>query len=153
MNSSIFGTVRTNMLKKYFLYSFSLSSFMTILSSLSYFFLLSPPVPYLLSLPLPFFFFFLLQNLPALFSFFFFLFSFFFFLFLSAFSIAIEISRCHGVWPHWWGWLVEMHASLVGFFFLVVDSMWLGGGGVGLIPCDLGCINGVDSSLHFLYLF
>ena len=25
----------------------------------------------------------------------------------------------------------------------------MGGGGVGLIPCDLGCINGVDSSLHF----
>ena len=28
-----------------------------------------------------------------------------------------------------------------------------GGGGVGLIPCDLGCINGVNSSLHFLFLF
>ena len=26
----------------------------------------------------------------------------------------------------------------------------VGGGGVGLIPCDLGCINGVDSSLLFL---
>ena len=28
-----------------------------------------------------------------------------------------------------------------------------GGGGVGLIPCDLGCINGVDSSLHFFFFF
>ena len=25
------------------------------------------------------------------------------------------------------------------------------GGGVRLIPCDLGCINGVDSSLHFFF--
>ena len=29
--------------------------------------------------------------------------------------------------------------------------MIVGGGGVGLIPCDFGCINGVDSSLHFLF--
>ena len=28
-----------------------------------------------------------------------------------------------------------------------------GGGGVGLIPRDLGCINGVDSSLHFFFFF
>ena len=28
-----------------------------------------------------------------------------------------------------------------------------GGGGVGLIPCDLGCINGVDLSLHFFFFF
>ena len=28
----------------------------------------------------------------------------------------------------------------------------VGGGGVGLIPCDLGCINGVDLSLHFFFL-
>ena len=29
--------------------------------------------------------------------------------------------------------------------------MIVGGGGVGLIPCNLGCINGVDSSLHFFF--
>ena len=29
----------------------------------------------------------------------------------------------------------------------------MGGGGVGLIQCDLGCINGVDSSLHFFFFF
>ena len=29
--------------------------------------------------------------------------------------------------------------------------MIVGGGGVGLIPCDLGCINGVDLSLHFFF--
>ena len=29
--------------------------------------------------------------------------------------------------------------------------MIVGGGGVGLIPCDLSCINGVDSSLHFSF--
>ena len=29
-----------------------------------------------------------------------------------------------------------------------------GSGGVGLIPCDLGCINGVDLSFHFFsFLF
>ena len=27
--------------------------------------------------------------------------------------------------------------------------MIVGGGGVGSIPYDLGCINGVESSLHF----
>ena len=29
----------------------------------------------------------------------------------------------------------------------------MGGGGVGLIPCDLDCINRVDSSLHFYFFF
>ena len=29
----------------------------------------------------------------------------------------------------------------------------VGDGGVGLIPCDLGCINGVDSSLHLLFYY
>ena len=29
--------------------------------------------------------------------------------------------------------------------------MIVGGGGVGLIPCDLDCINGVDSCLHFSF--
>ena len=33
-----------------------------------------------------------------------------------------------------------------GFGVIVGDD-----GGVGLIPCDLGCINGVDSSLHLLF--
>ena len=31
--------------------------------------------------------------------------------------------------------------------------MIVGGGRVGLIPCDLVCINGVDLSLHFFSLF
>ena len=31
--------------------------------------------------------------------------------------------------------------------------MIVGGGGVWLISCDLGCINGVDSSLHFILFF
>ena len=29
--------------------------------------------------------------------------------------------------------------------------MIVGGGGVRSNPCDLGCINGVDSSLHFFF--
>ena len=29
--------------------------------------------------------------------------------------------------------------------------MIVGGGGVGLISCDLGCINGVDLFLHFFF--
>ena len=29
----------------------------------------------------------------------------------------------------------------------------VGGGGVGLIPCDLGCINGVYSSLYFILFY
>ena len=40
------------------------------------------------------------------------------------------------------------------FFFLGCGfCVIVGGGGVGLIPCDLGCINGVDSSLHFILFF
>ena len=31
--------------------------------------------------------------------------------------------------------------------------MIVGGGEVGLIPCDLGCINGIDSFLHFFFFF
>ena len=40
------------------------------------------------------------------------------------------------------------------FFFLGCRFSVIVGddGGVGLIPCDLGCINGVDSSLY-LFLF
>ena len=30
--------------------------------------------------------------------------------------------------------------------------MIMGGGGVGLILCDWGCIHGIDSSLHFFFL-
>ena len=37
----------------------------------------------------------------------------------------------------------------LGFGFHVI----VGGGGVRLNPCDLGCINGVDSSLHFFFFF
>ena len=29
--------------------------------------------------------------------------------------------------------------------------MIMGGGGLGLILCDLGCINGIDSSLLFFF--
>ena len=36
------------------------------------------------------------------------------------------------------------------FFFLGCGfRVIVGGGGVGSIPYDLGCINGVESSLHF----
>ena len=38
------------------------------------------------------------------------------------------------------------------FFFLGWGFQGIvGGGGVVFIPCDLGCINGVDSSLHFRF--
>ena len=40
------------------------------------------------------------------------------------------------------------------FFFFCGFHVIVGGGGVGLIPCDLGCINGVDSSLHiYIYIY
>ena len=38
------------------------------------------------------------------------------------------------------------------FFFGCGFHVIVGGGGVGLIPCDLGCINGVDLFLHFFFL-
>ena len=37
-------------------------------------------------------------------------------------------------------------------FFNCGFHVIVGGGGVRLIPCDLGCINGVDLSLHFFFL-
>ena len=37
------------------------------------------------------------------------------------------------------------------FFFGCGFNVIVGGGGVGLVPYDLGCINEVDSSLHFFY--
>ena len=40
------------------------------------------------------------------------------------------------------------------FFFLGYGfCVIVGGAGVRLIPCDLGYINGVDSSLHFFFFF
>ena len=41
----------------------------------------------------------------------------------------------------------------MGFFFSPGCGFHVivGDGGVGLIPCDLGCINRVDSSLHLLF--
>ena len=37
------------------------------------------------------------------------------------------------------------------FFFWFWIRCDCGGGGVGLVSCDLGYINGVDSSLHFFF--
>ena len=39
------------------------------------------------------------------------------------------------------------------FFFWLGCGFYviMGDGKVGLIPCDLDCINGVDSSLHFSF--
>ena len=37
------------------------------------------------------------------------------------------------------------------FFFGFGFHVIVGGGGVRSNPCDLGCINGVDSSLHFFF--
>ena len=48
------------------------------------------------------------------------------------------------------GQLDRFAMSSGGFFFFFFHVI-VGGGGVGLIPCDLGCINGVDSSLHFFF--
>ena len=95
---SVFGTVQTDVLKNKNLlfYSFPLSAFITFLSSLFYFFLLSSSFcSYLLSLPLPFFFFFLLQHLHSGFRFFFF----FFFLSLSLFlSFPVMKKKAIPIW-------------------------------------------------------
>ena len=51
---------------------------------------------------------------------------------------------------NWW----RSHVSLGSFFFFLFGygfHVIVGGGGVGLIPCDLGCINGVDLFLHFFF--
>ena len=49
----------------------------------------------------------------------------------------------------WW----RSHVSLARFFFGCEFHVIVGGGGVRLFPCDLGCINGVDSSLHIFFFF
>ena len=43
----------------------------------------------------------------------------------------------------------------LGFFFWFGCGFHVivGGGGVRLIPCDLGCINGVYSSLYFILFY
>ena len=43
--------------------------------------------------------------------------------------------------------VVDLGNFFLGCGFHVI----VGGGGVVFIPCDLGCINGVDSSLHFRF--
>ena len=57
-------------------------------------------------------------------------------------AIAVEFGLTDEV--NWW----RSHLSLGFFFFGCGFHVIVGGGGVRLIPCDLGCINGVDSS-HF----
>ena len=56
----------------------------------------------------------------------------------------VVVASCAYVW--WWVWVVFFF-----FFFGCGFHVIVGGGGVGLILCDLGCINGVNSSLHFLF--
>ena len=50
---------------------------------------------------------------------------------------------------------MEIACKFGPFFFFLLSScgfhVILGGGGVGLIPCDFCCINGVDSSLHLFF--
>ena len=127
----IFETVQIEMLKKK-IFIFSLES---------------PPLPYLLSVSLPFFLFFLLQNLHL------FLFLFFFFPSLSLslslsllFSpprslplrsiVIVEFGLTDEV--DWW----RSHVSLAGFFFFF--GLW--------IPCDCGWWwSWVDSMWFGLY--
>ena len=48
---------------------------------------------------------------------------------------------------------VDRWRSPVSFFFFGCGfHVIVGGGGVGLVSCDLGYINGVDSSLHFFFI-
>ena len=166
-----------NVIKKN-IYSFPLSTFLTFffslflyhfLSSLSFFlrhslllcqlssFFYSSLFSNLqnLHLSLLFFFFFSLLFLffvtPLLYVFFFFSLSHSLFLLFSLprplplrSAVAVEFGLTDEV--NWW----RSHLSL-GFFFFPPGCGFhviVGGGGVGLIPCDLGCINGVDSSLH-----
>ena len=47
-----------------------------------------------------------------------------------------------------------MVVGLSSFFFFFLGCGFyviMGDGKVGLIPCDLDCINGVDSSIHFFF--
>ena len=62
-------------------------------------------------------------------------------------AVAMEFGLTDEV--DWW----RSYVSLASFFFFFGCGfrVIVGGGGVGLIPCDLGCINGVDSSLHFFF--
>ena len=50
-----------------------------------------------------------------------------------------------------WVWVVVVVGLGKKKFFGCGFHVIVGGGGVGLIPCDLGCINGVDLSLHFFF--
>ena len=53
------------------------------------------------------------------------------------------VEGCACVW--WLVWAVFFFFWGCGFYVIMGD------GKVGLIPCELDCINGVDSSLHFSF--
>ena len=56
----------------------------------------------------------------------------------------------------WWWWAVLAYGGGLGQFFFFLGygfCVIVGGAGVRLIPCDLGYINGVDSSLHCFFFF
>ena len=54
-----------------------------------------------------------------------------------------------GVGLYLWLWVVVGLGSFFFFFLGYGFRVIVGGGRVGSIPYDLGCINGVESSLHF----
>ena len=63
---------------------------------------------------------------------------------VAASGLLLVVVGCACVW--WWVWAIFF---FLGYGFCVI----VGGAGVRLIPCDLGYINGVDSSLHFFFFF
>ena len=83
---------------------------------------------------------------------------FFFFGHSLSLCFFLRLDRCHWDWPLPWSLASPMRSTsgdackfhLLFFFFGCGFHVIVGGGGVGLISCDLGCINGVDSSLHFI---
>ena len=57
-------------------------------------------------------------------------------------GLLLVVAGCTGGYVWWWQ-AVLVYSGGFGLFFLGCGfRVIVGGGGVGLIPCDLGCING-----------
>ena len=73
---------------------------------------------------------------------------------VAAGGLLLVVADCTCGCGWWWRAVLVYGGGFGHFFFLGCGfRVIVGGGGVRLIPCDLGCINGVYSSLYFILFY